>query len=175
METVNDNDSNNYSLKYSSTTEKTVEQEKQKENNIVVREVEEKQKGSDVVIKESLKEKDDEFKENLVVEEREDKLDEDVVVKDLEVDLQQDNLPATEEASKIPEQNENLELAAAIIQSGFRGHMVMCFFSLQLIVLFCVPVAKIKCLLQNYGNTSLLVTTKPIIDSFVEHLKLTLN
>ncbi|KAJ1693248.1 hypothetical protein LUZ63_009946 [Rhynchospora breviuscula] len=119
---INDSSFNGiYSPKYS--TEKTVEQEKPKENNIVAREIEDKLTENDIVIKESVKETHDELKENLVVEEREEKLEEDVAVKDVEMDLEQENIPASEDASKISEQNENLEPAALVIQSGFRGYM----------------------------------------------------
>ncbi|KAJ4774711.1 Protein IQ-DOMAIN 32 [Rhynchospora pubera] len=119
---INDSSFNgSYSPKYS--TEKTVEQEKPKENNIVVREIEDKLTENDIVIKESVKETHDELKDNLVVEEREEKLEEDVAVKDVEMDLEQENIPASEDASKISEQNENLEPAALVIQSGFRGYM----------------------------------------------------
>ncbi|KAJ4783927.1 Protein IQ-DOMAIN 32 [Rhynchospora pubera] len=119
---INDSSFNGiYSPKYS--TEKTVEQEKPKENNIVVREIEDKLTENDIVIKESVKETHDELKDNLVVEEREEKLEEDVAVKDVEMDLEQENIPASEDASKISEQNENLEPAALVIQSGFRGYM----------------------------------------------------
>ncbi|KAJ3690583.1 hypothetical protein LUZ61_019747 [Rhynchospora tenuis] len=119
---INDSSINDiYSPKYS--TEKTVEQEKPKENNIVVREIEDKLTENDIVIKESIKETHDELKENLVVEEREEKLEEDVAVKDVEMDLEQENIRTIEDASKIPEQSENLEPAALVIQSGFRGYM----------------------------------------------------
>lgn len=119
------NDSNNiYSPKYSSATDKTVEQEKPKESNIVVREIDEKPGENDLVIEESVKETHDELKENLVVEEKEEKPEEDVVVKNVEVNLEQDNLSTIEDTTNIPEKNENLEQAAVVIQSGFRGYMV---------------------------------------------------
>jgi hypothetical protein len=38
------------------------------------------------------------------------------------MNLVQDNLTASEEVANIPEQNENLEQAAVVIQSGFRGY-----------------------------------------------------
>jgi hypothetical protein len=145
---INESNNNIYSSKYSS-ADKTVEQEKPKENDIVVREIDEKPGENDLVKKKGVKETHNELKENLVVEEKEENPEEDVVVKDVEVNLEQDNLLTIEDTACIPEKNENLEQAAVIIQSGFRGHMVNILFLLLYLLFHSVwthfPKIKLHC------------------------------